>query len=69
MTKPILVKENTQLLEQLETDIYLLLCKYAQQTGLLPIALQIDSYEEPIGLRGSQLRSVKVTSIIEYSNF
>jgi len=69
MSKPILVKENTQLLEQLECDIYLLLYKYAQQTGLLPIALQIDSREEPIGLRGSQLSSVKVTSIIEYSNY
>ena len=57
MSKPILAKENCQLLDQLEDDILKLLRKFRQETGLLVtnintiIAEHITAEDEVVAVR------------------
>ena len=49
MSKPILVKENHQLIDQLEQDLRSLVTKFREDTGLLITYIDIEIEERHIG--------------------
>ncbi len=63
MSKPILVKENHQLIDQLEQDILNLLTKFRQDTGLLVTYIDIEIQEMQIAPH--LLDSVKIIGMVK----
>ncbi len=63
MSKPILAKENHQLIDQLEEDILNLLTKFRQDTGLLVTYIDIEIQEMQIAPH--LLDSVKIIGMVK----